>query len=73
MRWLLTTRTDVDSVDLERELAPIGVSVIDVPPTPLGDELVFQAEGPRDLPARLEGKTTRVLGAYPDSEAEPYL
>ncbi|GEM_PF-4543737 len=72
MRWLLTTPAGIDRAHVRRDIEALGATVLDEPPTPLGDEQVFPAEGPRDLPERLRGRDTCVLGIYPDSEAEPY-
>jgi hypothetical protein len=72
MRWLLTTRTGVTREDLQRELEPLRVVIDDVAPTPVSDEQVFEADGPGDLPSRLEGRSTSVLKAYPDSAVGPY-
>jgi hypothetical protein len=72
MRWLLTTKLGIERADIQRELAPLEVLVNDAAATPMGDEQVFEAEGPRDLPARLEGRRTSVLEVHPDSPVEPY-
>jgi hypothetical protein len=72
MRWLLTTRLGVERADIQRELAPLEVSVNEEAATPIGDEQVFEAEGPRDLPARLGDRRTSVLAVHPDSQVEPY-
>lgn len=72
MRWLLTTKRGIERADIQRELAPLEVLVNDAAPTPIDDEQVFEAEGPRDLPSRLEGRPTSVLKVYPDSPVEPY-
>ena len=72
MRWLLTTHHGVEPAELQRELAPLEVQVDQTGPIPLGDEQVIEAEGPDDLPARLEGRTSLVLHVHPDSAVEPY-
>lgn len=72
MRWLLTTKIGIERADIQRELAPLEVLVDEAAPTPLDDGQVFEAEGPRDLPVRLEGRRTSVLEVYPDSTVEPY-
>jgi hypothetical protein len=72
MRWLLTTKVGIERADIQRELAPLEVLVDDEAPTPLDDGQVFEAEGPQDLPVRLEGRRTSVLEVYPDSTVEPY-
>lgn len=72
MRWLLTTRHGIEPAELQRELEPLGVRVELTAPIPLGDEQVVEAEGPDDLPARLEGRTSLVRHVHPDSGIEPY-
>jgi hypothetical protein len=72
MRWLLTVVPGVDRFSLQGELAPLDVVVADLAPTALGDEQVFQADGPGDLPARLADYDCSVIAVHPDSDVEPY-
>jgi hypothetical protein len=72
MRWLLTVVSGVDRISLQGELGPLDVVVADLPPTPLGAEQVFEADGPGDLPARLVGHACSVIAVHPDSDVEPY-
>ncbi len=72
MRWLVTTGAGIDRADLQREMAPLQAQVDEVGPIPMDDELVFEVEGPVDLPARLEGRDSSVLRIHPDSSVEPY-
>ncbi|MGW6916861.1 hypothetical protein ACWGB8_23995 [Kitasatospora sp. NPDC054939] len=54
MKWLLTVPAGTDPGDLATRLAAVGATLLDADPVPLGDdELVLQAEGPDDLPARI--------------------
>jgi hypothetical protein len=72
MRWLLTVVPGVDRFSLQRELGPLDVIVADLPPTALGAEQVFEADGPGDLPARLVSHECSVIAVHPDSDVEPY-
>lgn len=72
MRWLLTVVGGVDRTALQRELGALAVVVADLPPTALGAEQVFEADGPGDLPARLVDHDCSVIAVHPDSDVEPY-
>jgi hypothetical protein len=72
MRWLLTVAPGVDRFSLQRELGPLEVVVAELPPTAVGSEQVFEADGPGDLPARLAGHDGSVIAVHPDSDVEPY-
>lgn len=72
MRWLLTTKLGIERADIQRELEPLEVLVDDAAPIPMDDEQVFEADGPQDLPSRLEDRRTSVLKVHPDSPVEPY-
>jgi hypothetical protein len=72
MRWLRTVVPGVDRCCLQGELGPLEVVVTDRAPTTLGDEQVFEADGPDDLPARLAGHDGSVIAVHPDSDVGPY-
>ncbi|MGI5359310.1 hypothetical protein ACQI4E_28900 [Streptomyces sp. CA-252508] len=68
MKWLLTVPASTDLGQLAARLSTIGGALLDVPPTPLGDdELVVQADGPNDLRMRVADLGLPVE-VYPSSE-----
>lgn len=71
MRWLITVPAGTDLGDLARVLRPANGSLRDVDPVPLGEEVVVFAEGPHDLPQRLD-RADLSLRLNPDSEPEAY-
>jgi hypothetical protein len=73
MRWQLTVGKDVDVGELGSELARLGSTIDPESCVPLEhDEQVIRAEGPEDLPARLERAGLAAVKAYPDSDLELY-
>lgn len=73
MRWLLTVPDSVDRDALARAMTVAGGSLDQDQPVPLDDdELVYFAEGPRDLPTRLGDQDAPVHKVSPQSEPQPY-
>jgi hypothetical protein len=71
MKWLLTVSDDTDLDALARELLPFGCVLEDVEGVPMGEgDVVVFADGPDDLPDRLQGIETQVKSADPSSEFE---
>jgi hypothetical protein len=73
MKWLITVRKTADLDGLTAEIRACGGEPDPGnPPTPLGeDELVVQAEGPREFPDAMKARPD-VIEVYPDSEMELY-
>jgi hypothetical protein len=73
MKWLLTVPAGTDLGELRQALAAHGVILDSAPPIPLdAGEHVVEAEGPRDLPALLDGLGLQAIKASPSSELELY-
>jgi hypothetical protein len=73
VRWLLTVPEGLDRQALAQAMTDVGGSLEDSPPIPLDEgEVVFFADGPPDLPTRLDEHTVTVHKVSPDSEPEPY-
>jgi hypothetical protein len=73
VRWLLTVGAEVDLHELCVRLAPLETTVDTGSALPLDDGgRVVAAEGPDDLPARLERSGVGGVTAYPDSDLELY-
>jgi hypothetical protein len=73
VRWLLTVRANVEREQLATSVEAAGGSLRDDPPIPLdNNELVFFADGPRDLPRRLAEHDAPVAKVSPDSDLELY-
>jgi hypothetical protein len=73
VRWLLTVGGDVDLEELRVRLEQLDSTVDTAAVVPLGGGgRVVPAEGPTDLPARLERAGIADVSAYPDSELELY-
>ncbi|MFC5380868.1 hypothetical protein [Aquipuribacter nitratireducens] len=71
MRWLITVASGTDLQQLDALVRAAHGSLRDLDAVPMGpEELVVFAEGPVDLPRRLD--CPPVLGVHPDSEPEPY-
>jgi hypothetical protein len=71
-RWLITTPKETDLRELRGAITAQGGIVGDESPIPLGPvEQVVEAEGPDDLPARLQ-EHPAVLKVSPDSPKHPY-
>jgi hypothetical protein len=69
-RWLITTGADEDLDSLRETVAEQGGKLADSPPTPLDrGEQVVEAEGPDDLPEKLESDPA-VRKVSPDSPIE---
>jgi hypothetical protein len=73
VRWLVTAAAGTEPAQVAAAVEPLGGSLVEgAPAVPLDDELAFSVEGPPDLPERLREHATCILGAYPDSEVEPF-
>jgi hypothetical protein len=69
-RWLITVSRDEDLDRLREEVAAHGGAVDDTPPIPMDeDDQVLEAEGPDDLPQKLE-RHPAVRKVSPDSDIE---
>jgi len=72
VKWLLTTRADVDLDSLRNEVEAAGAKLEDRAPVPLDqEEQVLYAEGPEDLHERL-AKTSVPLRVHRSSPMELY-
>jgi hypothetical protein len=73
VRWLITVPAGTDPDAVEALVRAAAGALRDVDPVPLGEEVVLFAEGPVDLPQRLEtgGHADLPLRLNPDSEPEP--
>jgi len=72
MEWLVTFRSGMHSDEIRRVLAESGCAAGEVSPVPLGDsEQVVAAQGPADLPRRLESQDG-VVKVYPNSSLTLY-
>ena len=70
--WLITTSKEIDLAELRQAITAQGGTVGDDLPMSLGDEeQVVEADGPDDLPARLQ-EHPAVLKVSPDSPKHPY-
>ncbi len=74
MKWLLTTRSNVDQDHLREELSKLETTLRGEPIPLEGDEQVLEADGPADLPARVDdsGAAASIVKVSPDSGYELY-
>jgi hypothetical protein len=71
-RWLLTIGKDADLAALRRDVAERGGTIGPDPAIPLDpDEQVVEAEGPADLPQRLQDHPA-IRKVSPDSPKFPF-
>ncbi len=72
MRWLITVHVDYDAAALSDAVAAAEGMLREEDPIPLGDdELALFADGPVDLPVRLQASSD-VVKVSPDSEPTAY-
>jgi hypothetical protein len=73
VRWLITVPAGTDPEAVGAVVRSAAGTLRDVDPVPLGEEVVLFAEGPVDLPQRLEAgdRAGLPLRLNPDSEPEP--
>ena len=73
MRWLISVPSGTDLAALREVMRLASGTLRDVEPVPQGaEDVVVFAEGPPDLPRRLDPGDVDVRGIYPDSDPEPY-
>lgn len=73
MHWLITVPAGTDIDALDQVLRSADGALRDLNPVPMGpDQVVVFAEGPSNLPRRIDPATVPVLEIHPDSEPEPY-
>ncbi|MDJ0712842.1 MAG: hypothetical protein QNJ54_01310 [Prochloraceae cyanobacterium] len=73
MRWLITTKANVDLKQLTAKLSTFGCELVnDLPPIPMGDdEQVVEVEASQDLSEMLK-TDEEILQLHPSSEMTLY-
>jgi hypothetical protein len=72
MKWLVTTEQKVDQAALDKVLTAAGARLVDDQKSvPLGEEKVWEAEGPPNLDSKLAG-AEQIKEIFPSSEMTLY-